>query len=162
MRLAAVWMVRQHAPMGRTTKRLNQMKRTRILVVDDSVTIRAMIETVLERDGRLDIVGIASNAERAEHLIAITNPDVITLDIKMPGMDGLELLDRIMARKPRPVIMLSSLAVRGERIRAECLERGAAACFNKSHIMSDAAGLIRLIHQAAKGKVVREEETALA
>ena len=77
------------------------MKRTRILVVDDSVTIRAMIETVLERDGRLDIVGIASNAERAEHLIAITNPDVITLDIKMPVMDGLELLDRIIAREQR-------------------------------------------------------------
>src|SRR3546814_16510082 len=108
------------------------MKRTRILVVDDSVTIRAMIENVLERDGRMDIVGIASNAERAEHLIAITDPDVITLDIKMPDMDGLQLLDRIMARKRRPVIMLSSLTVLGGRVQAECMTRGADACFNKS------------------------------
>lgn len=137
------------------------MKRTRILVVDDSVTIRAMIENVLERDGRMDIVGIASNAERAEQLIAITDPDVITLDIQMPGMDGLQLLDRIMAKKKRPVVMLSSLAVRGEAIRTICLARGAAACFNKSHIVSDAGGLIRLIHQAAAGKVMREEEEAV-
>lgn len=134
------------------------MKRTRVLVVDDSVTIRAMIENVLERDGRMDIVGIASNAERAEHLIAITDPDVITLDIRMPGMDGLELLDRIMEKKPRPAVMLSSLAVRGDAIRAECLARGAAACFNKSEIFSDAKGLVRLIQLAARGKVVREEE----
>lgn len=134
------------------------MKRTRVLVVDDSVTIRAMIENVLERDGRMDIAGIASNAERAEHLIAITDPDVITLDIRMPGMDGLELLDRIMEKKPRPAVMLSSLAVRGDAIRAECLARGAAACFNKSEIFSDAKGLVRLIQLAARGKVVREEE----
>lgn len=137
------------------------MKRTRVLVVDDSVTIRAMIENVLERDGRMDIAGIASSAERAEHLIAITNPDVITLDIRMPGMDGLELLDRIMEKKPRPVVMLSSLAVRGDAIRAECFARGAAACFNKSEILSDAKGLVRLIQLAARGKVMREEEEAV-
>src|SRR3546814_8025647 len=86
-----------------------------------------MIENVLERYGRMDIVGIASNAERAEHLIAITDPDVITLDIKMPDMDGLQLLDRIMARKRRHVIMLSSLTVLGGRVQAECMTRGAAA-----------------------------------
>lgn len=149
-------MERQHAPSGVDHEEAD-MKRTRILVVDDSVTIRAMIESVLEQDHRLEIVGIASNAERAERLIAITNPDVITLDIKMPGMDGLQLLDRIMARKRRPVIMLSSLTVRGESIRAECLERGAAACFNKSHIFSDAKGLIRMIHLAATGRAIREE-----
>src|SRR3546814_3297417 len=134
------------------------MKRTRILVVDDSVTIRAMIENVLERDGRMDIVGIASNAERAEHLIAITDPDVITLDIKMPDMDGLQLLDRIMARKRRPVIMLSSLTVLGGRVQAECMTRGAAASFNTSHLICEAPQLIRLIHWVASGTLVREEE----
>src|SRR3546814_18279360 len=108
------------------------MKRTRILVVDDSVTIRAMIENVLERDGRMDIVGIASNAERAEHLIAITDPDVITLDIKMPDMDGLQLLDRIMARKRPPIIILSRLPILGGRVQAECMNPGADACFHKS------------------------------
>src|SRR3546814_3423328 len=134
------------------------MKRTRILVVDDSVTIRAMIENVLERDGRMDIVGIASNAERAEHLIAITDPDVITLDIKMPDMDGLQLLDRIMARKRRPVIMLSSLTVLGGRVQAACMTRGAAACFIQSPIICQSPPLILLIHRVASGTLVREEE----
>src|SRR3546814_14557962 len=85
-------------------------------------------------------------------LIAITDPDVITLDIKMPDMDGLQLLDRIMARKRRPVIMLSSLTVLGGRVQAECMTRGAAACFNKSHIICEAPQLIRLIHRVASGK----------
>src|SRR3546814_4828336 len=119
---------------------ITEMKRTRILVVDDSVTIRAMIENVLERDGRMDIVGIASNAERAEHIIAITDPDVITLDIKMPDMDGLQLLDRIMDRNRRPFIMLSRLTVIGGRVQADCMTHGAAACFNKSHIICEEIG----------------------
>src|SRR3546814_13695920 len=79
----------------------------------------------------------------------------------MPDMDGLQLLDRIMARKRRPVIMLSSLTVLGGRVQAVCMTRGAAACFNKSHIICEAPQLTRQIPRVASGTLVRDEEPAL-
>ena len=90
------------------------MKLTTILVVDDSVTIRAMLEVLLEQDRSLRIVGIAGDAEETFELIRETDPDVVTLDIAMPGMDGMAVLERIMKEEPRPVIMLSALMREGD------------------------------------------------
>lgn len=73
-----------------------QMKPVRIVVVDDSLTIRAMIETLLERDRRFEVVGIASNGADAIDMIRLEKPDVVTLDIAMPGKDGMAILDEIM------------------------------------------------------------------
>lgn len=121
----------------------------KILVVDDSLTIRAMIESILERDKSLHIVGIARNADEAFQMIADRDPHVITLDVAMPGKNGMEMLDEIMAKDPRPVIMLSSLMREGDIMVQTALEHGAEACFNKSRIVGDAAKLINLIKAVA-------------
>lgn len=124
------------------------MQSTRIVVVDDSVTIRAMIETLLEQDKRIRVVGVARNAEEAFDLIEATDPDVVTLDVAMPGKNGMEILDEIMqSQKPRPVIMLSSLMREGTAEVANAIEHGAVACFNKSHIVREAGKLISLIKE---------------
>lgn len=121
----------------------------RVLVVDDSVTIRAMIETLLEKDEDLRVVGIARNADEALELIAETEPDVITLDIAMPGRNGMELLGEIMTNSPRPVVMLSSLLRDGDIMVDAALRRGAMGCFNKSKVVEDSGRLIAMIKQVA-------------
>ena len=122
------------------------MQQIRILVVDDSVTMRAMIETLLERDNRISIVGIARNADEAFQMIDDLDPDVVTLDVAMPGKDGMALLDEIMAsRRPKPVIMLSSLMREGSDIIDQAIAHGAAACFNKAMVVREANKLIQLI-----------------
>ncbi|WP_340265835.1 response regulator [Sphingobium mellinum] len=136
-------------------------KPIRIVVVDDSLTIRAMIETLLERDCRFEVVGIARDGEEAIDLIAREKPDVVTLDIAMPGKDGLTILDEIMAMDPCPVIMLSTLMREGTPIMAEALDRGAAACFNKAMIAREATRFIGLIKDVARG-LARPQLVAIA
>lgn len=127
------------------------MKPIRIVVVDDSLTIRAMIETLLERDRRVEVVGIARDGEEAISMIRAERPDVVTLDIAMPGRDGMMILDEIMDMEPCPVIMLSSLMRDGAPIVAEAMDRGAAACFNKAMIVREATRFVTLVKDVAKG-----------
>ncbi len=108
-----------------------------------------MLEVLLERDPSLRIVGIASDAEETFQLIDETDPDVVTLDIAMPGMDGMEVLEKIMKKQPRPVIMLSSLMREGSDLRVQATERGAAGCFNKSRMIAQADELISMIKEVA-------------
>ena len=133
----------------------------RIVVVDDSLTIRAMIETLLERDCRFEVVGIARDGEEAIDLIRMEKPDVVTLDVAMPGKDGLTILDEIMDIEPCPVIMLSSLMRDGAPIMAEAIDRGAAACFNKAMIAREAKRFIALVRDVARG-LVQNEKVAIA
>lgn len=128
------------------------MKPIRIVVVDDSLTIRAMIETLLERDCRFEVVGIARDGDEAIELVRSEKPDVVTLDIAMPGRDGMSILDEIMALEPCPVIMLSSLVRDGAPIVAEAMDRGAAACFNKAMIAREAARFISLVREVGRGQ----------
>ncbi|WP_235523610.1 response regulator [Sphingobium sp. Leaf26] len=134
------------------------MKPVRIVVVDDSLTIRAMIETLLERDRRIEVIGIARNGEEAIDMIRLEKPDVVTLDIAMPGKDGLMILDEIMDMEPCPVIMLSSLMREGAPIVAEAMDRGAAACFNKAMIVREATRFIGLIRDLGRGLVTVDAE----
>jgi two-component system chemotaxis response regulator CheB len=133
------------------------MDHIRILIVDDSLTIRAMIESLLEKDRSLHIVGVARNAEETFHLIEETNPDVVTLDIAMPGKNGMEILDDIMATTPRPVIMLSSLMREGDIMIETALQHGAEGCFNKSKIVQESVKLVKLIKHAAAQRVKYRE-----
>lgn len=134
------------------------MKAVRVVVVDDSLTIRAMIETLLERDRRVQVVGIARDGEEAIALIRDHRPDVVTLDVAMPGRDGMTILDEIMAGAPCPVIMLSSLMRDGAPIVDEAMDRGAAACFNKAMIVREAARFIGLIRAVARGMTGTERQ----
>lgn len=103
----------------------------RVLVVDDSIIIRAYIAAMLERTEGIEVVGAAASADEARTMIDDLRPNVVTLDIEMPGMGGLEFLDEIMRKRPTSVIMLSSATKRGAHASLEAIERGAVDCLPK-------------------------------
>ncbi len=104
----------------------------RVLVVDDSATMRGLISATLRRDPALTVVGAAGDPIEARAAIKALNPDVLTLDVEMPNMNGLDFLERIMRLRPMPVIMVSSLTQRGAQATLQALELGAVDCVSKS------------------------------
>jgi len=101
--------------------------RIRVLVVDDSVVIRRLVTQALSEDPQIEVVGIAANGQIALERIPQVNPDIITLDVEMPQMDGLETLRRLRAQYPRVrAIMFSSLTERGAAVTLEALTLGAS------------------------------------
>ena len=113
--------------MASVKKRLLQPgERIRVLVVDDSVVIRRLIAHALEKDPSLEMVAGAANGVIALQRIPQCNPDVLTLDIEMPEMDGLEMLRRVRREYPQiRVIMFSTLTERGAAVTLEALALGA-------------------------------------
>jgi two-component system, chemotaxis family, protein-glutamate methylesterase/glutaminase len=102
------------------------MQKTRILIVDDSVVIRRMLQDALEADSSLEVVGAAANGRIALSKIPQVNPDLITLDVEMPVMDGLETLVELRKTYPRlPVIMFSTVTERGASATLDALALGA-------------------------------------
>lgn len=101
------------------------MKPVNVLIVDDSRTMRALIASTLATDPEICVVGEAADAFQAREAIKQLNPDVVTLDIEMPGMNGLDFLERIMRLRPTPVIIISSLTERGADATISALEIGA-------------------------------------
>ncbi len=97
----------------------------RVLVVDDSALVRGILQKGLDSDPRLKVVGTAYNPFDARDKIVQLNPDVMTLDVEMPRMDGVEFLRRLMPRKPLPVVMVSSLTQRGAETTLDALDAGA-------------------------------------
>ena len=110
------------------------MKPIRVLVVDDSATMRGLISAALSRDAEIAVVGQASDALEAREAIKALNPDVMTLDVEMPKMDGLEFLDKVMRLRPFPVVMVSSLTARGASATIRAMELGAVDCIGKPSI----------------------------
>ncbi|RUP07497.1 chemotaxis response regulator protein-glutamate methylesterase [Hyphomicrobium sp.] len=107
------------------------MKKVRVLVVDDSSTMRGLIATVLAKDPDIEVVGQAEDPLQARQAIKALNPDVVTLDVEMPNMSGLEFLEKIMRLRPMPVIMVSTLTRRGAEETVQALEMGAIDCIEK-------------------------------
>jgi two-component system chemotaxis response regulator CheB len=103
----------------------------RVLVVDDSPTMRGLITAALRRDPEIDVIGSAADPLEARALIKELNPDVITLDVEMPNMNGLEFLEKIMRLRPMPVVMVSTLTQAGAEITLEALEMGAVDAVGK-------------------------------
>ena len=97
----------------------------RVLVVDDSAVVRSIIADSIANTPGMKVVGKAGDGRRALEIFDSVRPDVITLDIQMPNMDGLATLDAILARSPTPVIMVSSLTKLGAQITLDALDRGA-------------------------------------
>ncbi len=103
----------------------------RVLVVDDSPTMRGLISAILNSDPDVSVIGQAGDALEAREAIKRLNPDVVTLDIEMPNMNGLEFLEKIMRLRPMPVIMVSSMTHRGAEATLAALEIGAFDCVGK-------------------------------
>jgi two-component system chemotaxis response regulator CheB len=97
----------------------------RILIVDDSTFFRRRIKQILEKDAELEVVGEAKNGLEALTLVASLKPDVVTMDIEMPIMDGITAVKRIMASNPVPIIMFSSLTQEGAQATLDALDAGA-------------------------------------
>lgn len=107
------------------------MSPVRVLIVDDSATMRGLIKAVLSQDPAIEVIGTASDPLEARTAIKALNPDVITLDIEMPNMNGLEFLEKIMRLRPMPVIMVSTLTQHGAVATLKALEIGAFDCVGK-------------------------------
>ena len=122
------------------------MPRIRVLVVDDAVVMRRMISEVLGRDSELEVVGIAANGSIALQKIPQVNPDVITLDVEMPEMDGLQTIRALRKIYPKlPVIMFSTLTLKGAGATLDALAAGATDYVTKpANVGSVTEGLERL------------------
>ena len=107
------------------------MKKVRVLVVDDFSTMRGLIASALACDPEIEVVGEAADPLQARQAIKTLNPDVVTLDVEMPNMSGLEFLEKIMRLRPMPVIMVSTLTSRGAEETIKALEIGAVDCIEK-------------------------------
>lgn len=101
------------------------MKKIRVLIVDDSALIRQIFTEILNTDENIDVVGTAIDPIDAREKIKQLNPDVLTLDIEMPKMDGLSFLEKIMSLRPMSVVMASSLTQKGAEMTIRALELGA-------------------------------------
>ena len=131
----------------------------KVLIVDDSALVRKLLTEMIGRDHELLVVGAASDPYMARERIKQLNPDVITLDVEMPRMDGITFLENLMRLRPMPVVMVSSLTQQGADVTFRALELGAVDFVAKPKI--DVAGslvdysaeLIAKIKVAAKARV---------
>jgi two-component system chemotaxis response regulator CheB len=135
------------------------MKRIRVLIVDDSATIRRLLAAVLSRDEGIEVVGGAPDAATARQMIKDLNPDVVTLDVEMPNMNGIDFLEKIMRLRPMPVVMVSTLTQRGAEVTLSALEIGAVDYFAKptdnvaAHLEDCARELCEKVRTAAGARV---------
>ncbi|MFN3553779.1 MAG: chemotaxis protein CheB [Novosphingobium meiothermophilum] len=107
------------------------MHEARVLVVDDSAAMRALFSDILDQAKNVTVIGAAANAAEARDQIRELRPNVVTLDVEMPGMSGIEFLEEIMTSNPLPVVMLSSLTQAGTETSLKAYELGAVECFPK-------------------------------
>ena len=105
--------------------------RIRVLVVDDSALMRQLLTSLLSSDPAIEVVGTAPDPLVAREKIKALNPDVITLDVEMPRMDGLAFLEKLMTLRPMPVVMVSSLTEKGAEVTLRAMELGAVDIFCK-------------------------------
>lgn len=130
----------------------------RALVVDDSAFMRVMITDMLASDPGIEVIGTARDGLDALSKMAKLNPDVVTMDVEMPKLDGIEALKRIMAESPRPVVMLSSITTQGAEATMDALQNGAVDFMPKPQNPSDMkelASILQMKVRLAAGAKVR-------
>lgn len=106
--------------------------KTRVLIVDDSIFIRCRLAEILDADSHIEVIGSASNGMEAIRLVSRLKPDVVTMDIEMPIMDGITAVREIMKICPTPILMFSSLTTTGAKATLDALEAGAVDFIPKS------------------------------
>lgn len=132
----------------------------KVLIVDDSALMRALLTEIISGAPDLEVVGAAPDPIAAREMIKALNPDVLTLDVEMPRMDGLDFLDRLMRLRPMPVIMISSFTAAGSEVTLKALELGAVDYLAKPgaesiSMLQDYAEDIREKIRAASGARVK-------
>jgi len=137
------------------------MPKTRVVVVDDSALVRSLLSEIINRQPDMECIGVASDPLVAREMIRSLNPDVITLDVEMPRMDGIDFLGKLMRLRPMPVVMVSTLTEHGADVTLRALELGAVDFVAKPKI-GVADGLARLaddiadkVRTAARARVRR-------
>lgn len=142
--------------------------KTKVLIVDDSALIRSVMSEIVNSQPDLEVVATAPDPLVARELIKKHNPDVLTLDVEMPKMDGLDFLEKLMRLRPMPVLMVSSLTERGSEITMRALELGAVDFVTKPKIsiqtgMREYADMIAdKIRAAARARIAPRPRTAPA
>lgn len=135
------------------------MTRSKVLIVDDSALMRQLLTQILGSDPELEVVGAAGDPYAAREKIKTLNPDVLTLDIEMPRMDGLTFLEKLMRGHPMPVIMISSLTSKGADTTLRALSLGAIDYVSKPKVdvsngtIEQAAEIVAKVKAAARAKV---------
>ncbi|MFZ6817573.1 protein-glutamate methylesterase/protein-glutamine glutaminase [Undibacterium sp. Ji22W] len=117
----------------------------KVLIIDDSALIRSILSEIIRQQSDMEVVGVAPDPLVARELIKQCNPDVLTLDVEMPKMDGLDFLEKLMRLRPMPVIMVSSLTERGSEITMRALELGAVDFVTKPKL-SIQSGMLEYAH----------------
>lgn len=135
------------------------MANIKVLIVDDSALVRQMLTEMLNSAPGIDVVGVAHDPLMAREKIKALNPDVLTLDVEMPKMDGITFLSNLMRLRPMPVVMVSSLTEKGAEVTLQALELGAVDFVSKpktdlAHTLDDyAKEIIAKVKMAAKARV---------
>ena len=135
------------------------IRKIRVLIIDDSATVRQTLAAVLESDPQIEVIGVASDPFVAAKRIAEEIPDVITLDVEMPRMDGITFLRKLMAQRPIPVVMCSSLTEAGSETLLQALEAGAVDIILKpkigvaDHLMESRIRICDAVKAAAGAKL---------
>jgi len=144
-------------------------RKTRVIVVDDSALVRSLLAEIINRQPDMECIGTANDPLVAREMIRELNPDVITLDIEMPKMDGIDFLGRIMRLRPMPVLMISTLTERGAEITMRALELGAVDFVSKprvgvanglSQLSTEIVEKIRIAASAHVHRMVKSAATA--
>ena len=142
---------------------MSPTKRTRVLIVDDSALVRQLLSRGLAADPEIEVIGTASDPYVARDLIVRERPDVLTLDIEMPRMDGISFLKILMERMPIPTVIVSSLSTKGSKLALEALHEGAVDVVAKppssvvhglENMMKE---LVTRVKIAARSHVVRRQ-----
>jgi two-component system chemotaxis response regulator CheB len=139
-------------------------KKIKVLVVDDSALIRKLLSQLLAEDPEIEVVGTAADPFVAREKIKALNPDVLTLDIEMPRMDGLTFLSNLMRLRPMPVVMVSSLADQGAEVTLDALALGAVDYVTKpkidvAHTLADfSQEIIAKVKMAATARIQPRNE----
>ncbi len=143
------------------------MSKIKVLIVDDSAVIRKLLTEILQSDPGIEVVGSAADAYIAREKIKALNPDVITLDVEMPKMDGITFLKNLMRLRPMPVVMVSTLTAKGADVTLEALSVGALDFVCKptgsgQGLEDVAPDILEKVKTAAKSNVKHRAKTGLS
>jgi two-component system, chemotaxis family, protein-glutamate methylesterase/glutaminase len=141
-------------------------EKIKVLVVDDSALVKMLLTEILNSDSRMEVVGCANDPYEAREMIKKLNPDVLTLDIEMPKMNGIAFLKNLMRLKPMPVVMISTLTQEGAPAALEALECGAVDFLGKpqgqgeNSLLTYRDLIIEKVYWASKANIKREVTVA--